>query len=134
MKQKNILFFRWLKFKGCFAVFLLVSRPYRWCWSTSCQKMKCLSRKWMTTWNRECSVYSNIISPVFRSVARKRLEGCNMWIFRINSVVYFNQVTGPCSNWKLVKILFFSHFQPNLFISKPFSVILRLKSTKNVWK
>ena len=32
------------------------------------------------------------------------------------SVVFFNQLSGACSTWKMVKILFFSCFQPFLFI------------------
>ena len=34
--------------------------------------------------------------------------------------MYFDQLSGACSTWKLVEILFFSRFQPFLFISKLF--------------
>ena len=49
------------------------------------------------------------------------------------SVMYFDQLSGACSTWKLVETLFSAVF--NLFWTlKPFSVISRLKSTKNVRK
>ena len=31
-------------------------------------------------------------------------------------VVYFDQLSGACNTWKLVELLFFSRFQPFLFI------------------
>ena len=34
--------------------------------------------------------------------------------------MYFDQLSGACSTWKLVELLFFSRFQPFLFISKLF--------------
>ena len=32
------------------------------------------------------------------------------------AVVYFDQLSGACSTWKLVKLLFFSRFQPFMLI------------------
>ena len=45
-------------------------------------------------------------------------------------VVYFNLLSGPGRTRKMVELLFFSRFQPFLFILKPFSVISHLKSRK----
>ena len=51
------------------------------------------------------------------------------------TVVYFDQLSGACCTWKLVELLFVSHFQPFFFVDfQLFSVISRLKSTKNVWE
>ena len=47
--------------------------------------------------------------------------------------MYFDQLLGAAPTQKLVKLLFSAVF--NLFVDfKPFSVISRLKSTKNIWK
>ena len=49
------------------------------------------------------------------------------------SVVYFDQPLGAAHSQKLVELLFSAIF--NLFCSfQTFSVISRLKSTKNIWK
>ena len=49
-------------------------------------------------------------------------------------VVYFDQFSGAARTRKLVELVFFSRYQPFFVLLKPFSVISRLKSTKNVRK
>ena len=65
-----------------------------------------------------------------------RLSHCASQLLEVEDhtcEVYFNHLLGAARTQKLVKILFSAVF--NLFVHfKPFSVISRLKSTKNVWK
>ena len=54
-------------------------------------------------------------------------------VYLFVTVVYFDQLLGASCPQKLVQLLFFSRFQAFLLILN-FTVISRLKSTKNVWK